>query len=634
MGLRIILQLLLSGLAIGCAYSLVGLGYSMQVRAVRMINFSQGALVSLGSLIGFTLLRTLQLPFPAVIVLTMVLTGSVGIVLERGMFHPILKRKSPMLYVTVATLGLSMVLQVVELIIWGAEPLIYPPVLGTEPVSFAGLRMDSRSLWIFGTGIGLMIGLQFFFQKTMIGISWRAAALDPDTAALYGVSRRRNVALTFALSSALGGVGGVLLAPLYFASYFLGATVLLKAFAAAAVGGFTVVGTLIAGLAMGTLETFTAALISSEYKHAILYAALLATLLFFFRAKAPAGRTVADPPKIAAAFEIPAAFKRFRRWRVLLWVTGLAILLILPFLLAPYHLHILDLALIQVIAALGLQVIVGYTGQLSFAQAAFYGVGAYASALLALRLGLPFWLTLPLAGLAAGIAGLVMAPILRLEALWLGMATLALGEIAHTLMLNLEGLTGGAFGLMNIPPPKIGPLQLNTDTSYYYLICAILIVGYWLLTRFTRGRFGRALIAVRENELAAAHSGVNVFGYKSLAFLIGCAWAGLAGALYAHWTHYIQPDAFATPVSFGMLTAVVIGGLGTIPGAVLGGLVVALTPELLRVLNQYRIVFYGGSLILFTVFLPGGLREILGRVISFLFNVIGALRQSSSPRGE
>jgi len=630
MTLRTVLQLFINSLAIGCVYSLVGLGYTMQIRAARMVNFSQGALVSLGALLGYTLLRGLHLPFLVTIVLVMAAAGLFGVLIERGLFNPILRRKSPMLYVTISTLGLSMILQVLGILIWGAEPLIYPPVLGTKPVVIAGLTIDSRSLWIVATGIVLMVVLQYFFQRTMTGVSWRAAALDRDTAALYGVSRRRNVALTFAISSALGAVGGVLMAPLYFASYFLGATVLLKAFAAAAVGGFGIVGTLVTGMGMGVLETFAAAFVSSRYKHAILYATLLVALMFFFRAKSPAGRALGDPSRIAAAFEGSAGSTKLSRRKVLLWALGLIVLLAVPFVVGPYHTHVIDLALVQIVAALGLQIIVGYTGQLSFAQASFYGIGAYTSALLAVRLGVPFWLSMPLAGLVAGIAGLIVSPILRLEALWLAMGTLALGEIISTLMLNLDSITGGAFGIMHIPPPQLGPLRFASDRSYYYLICFVLIVGYWILARLTRGRLGRALAAVRENELAAAHSGVNVHGYKTLAFFIGCAWAGVAGALYAHWMKFIQPDAFASTVSFGMLSAVVIGGLGTIPGAILGGLVVTMVPELLRFLNQYRIVLYGASLIFFLVFVPGGLREVLARLTSPLMHrLLGS--ESSSP---
>jgi branched-chain amino acid transport system permease protein len=595
-----------------------------------MINFSQGALVSLGSLLGYTFLTGLRFPFPIAVLGTMAVTGFFGILLERFMFNPILKRNSPMLYVTVSTLGLSMVLQVGELAIWGAEPLVYPPVLGQEPITLGNLTVDSRSVWILVTGLVLMAGLHLFLHRTMIGISWRAASLDSATAALYGVSRRRNVALTFAISSALGAIGGVLMAPLYFASYFLGITVLLKAFAASAVGGFGIIGTMGAGLAIGIVETFSAAFVSSEYKNTILYGLLLGSMLFMYRSKAPAGRTAAAPPKVALSSGLKGLFRGSRRRRFIVQGVGLIALLLLPWILAPYHLHILDLALIQIIAVLGLQVVVGFTGQLSFAQAAFYGVGSYTAALLATRLGFPFWVTIPVGGIAAGIAGLVVSPILRLEALWLGMATLALGEIAHTLMLNLEPVTGGAFGLTDIPSPRIGPLQLDTNRGYYYLLVLVLIAGYWLLQRLTRGKVGRALTAIRENELAAVHSGINLFAYKALAFFIGCAWAGVAGGLYAHWTNYIQPDGFTNTVSFGMLTAVVIGGLGSISGAVIGGLVVVLAPELLRFLSRYRTIFYGGSLILFMVLLPGGLREVFSqmatKLVEFFRQRIGPLR--------
>ena len=281
--------------------------------------------------------------------------------------------------------------------------------------------------------------------------------------------------------------------------------------------------------------------------------------------------------------------------------------------------RILNLALIFAVAALGLQLIVGYTGQFSFGHAAFFGVGAYTSALLTIHFNLPFYLTMPLAAVAAGLAGWMVAPLLRLSGHFLAIGTLATGEIIFLLMINWKWLTKGAYGLYGIPFPKLGAFELASDGAYYFLVTVVLGLVYFLLTRLTASRFGRGLIAVRENELAALVTGVRANSQKIKAFVIGTACAGLAGALYAHYVSYINPESFKFHVSVEMVTMVVIGGLGSMPGAVIGALVIVLLPEYLRALADYRLVVYGGLLIVFMMFLPGwpgGSRKRPGRALA------------------
>jgi branched-chain amino acid transport system permease protein len=611
-------QLVVSGLTIGCVYSLVGLGFALTLTATELVNFAQGEMVMLGAFIGLTLL-TLgggALPYALVFLLATLVTGVFGVLLERGVLRPILVRKAPLLNLLIATLGLSIALQALAIILWGREPIAYPQLFSSAPVVVLGLRMQALNLWILGLGLAAMAALHWFFSRTLTGIAWRAASLDPATAALYGVSRSRNVALTFGISGALGGAAGVLIAPLFFASFGLGHAIIVKAFAAAALGGFGIVGTMLGGLALGVIETLSAGFLPSEYKNIVTYAILIAILMFFFRPRAPAGRSITEGAKVSVGdvahlFAAPA-----RRYGA---VAALAVAWLGFALLADtYALRVVNMALISAIAVLGLQLIVGLTGQFSFGHAAFFGVGAYASAIASTKLGLPVLLGLPLAALAAGIAGLIVAPILRLSGHFLAIGTLALGEIIFLLMINLKPVTNGAYGIYGIPLPGAFGREIESEEAFFVLISAVLAAVYLAMHRLLHSRFGRSLVAVRENELGALASGVSPFAQKVKAFVIGSACAGVAGSLYAHYIAYINPEAFTFTISVQMVTMVVIGGLGSLAGGIVGALVVILLPEYLRALADFRLVVYGALIVGFMMFLPGGLADVGRRLAARL----------------
>lgn len=618
MDLQTVIQLIVSGLTIGCVYSLVGLGFALTLRATELINFAQGEMVMLGALIGYTLLARLHSPFIVAFVVATLGTGVVGVLLERLILRPMFRRKAPLLNLLIATLGMSVALQAVAIIVWGREPMPYPPIFG-HGITVLGIAVQQINLWILGLGFALMAALHLFFQKSLIGISWRAASLDPSTAALYGVDRGVYVALTFGISAGLGGAAGVLIAPLFFASFGLGHAVLIKSFAAAAIGGFGIVGTMVGGLVVGVVETLAAGVVSSEYKNIIMYGMLVVVLVVFFRPAMPAGRSITEGPKVIVASDIVPLVAGVPRWiKTCAWVVALGIWVAFPWIADAYVLRIVNLATILAIAALGLQLIVGYTGQFSFGHAAFYGIGAYASALLVMKLKLPFLVGLPFAAIAAAIAGLLVAPVLRLSGHYLAIATLAIGEIVFVLMINWKGITNGAYGIYGIPMPDVGPLKIDTDQKYFVLASLILALIYFVALRLVHSRFGRALTAVRENELAASASGINPLRQKAAAFIYGSASAGLAGALYAHYASYINPELFGFTTSVQMVVMVVIGGLGSMPGAIIGALVVVLLPEFLRAFADYRLVIYGGLIIAFMLFLPGGLADIGRRSIRFV----------------
>lgn len=614
MNLDNLAQLAASGLTIGCVYSLIGLGFALTLKATDLINFAHSEMVMLGAFFGLMLVGYFGVPFVAAVLIAAVATGCVGVIIERGILGPIMVRKAPQLNLLIATLGLSIALQALAIIIWGREPIAYPDLFSSEPLVLLGLRLQPLQLWILGLSFAVMAALQWFFQRTVTGIAWRAASLDATTAALYGVGTRRNVALTFGLSAALGGAAGVMIAPLFFASFGLGHSLIVKAFAATALGGFGIVGTMVGGLALGVIETLTAGLISSDYKNIITYGLLIAILMLFFRPRLPKGRASGDAAKVSVS-DISALLAAPGR-RIALAAVIAIVWAGIGWFGDAYLLRIVNMSLIAALAALGLQVIVGLTGQFSFGQAGFYGIGAYVSALVTMKLGLPFWVSLPLAGILAGLSALVVAPILRLSGHFLAMATLALGEIIVLLMLNLKSITNGAYGLYGIPVPSFGGYEVESEGGFFVLISAVLALVYWAVVRLLHSRFGRSLIAVRENELAAIACGIRADRQKIKAFVIGSGCAGLAGSLYAHYLAYISPESFSFLVSVQMVTMVVIGGLGSLPGAIVGAFGVTLLPEALRVLADFRLVVYGGLIIIFMLFLPGGLAEV-GRRLAF-----------------
>jgi len=294
------------------------------------------------------------------------------------------------------------------------------------------------------------------------------------------------------------------------------------------------------------------------------------------------------------------------------------ILLALPWVYPQrYFLRVTDLALIYATLALGLQLLVGSAGQLSIGHAAFYGTGAYASAILTTKLGLPVVAGFVAGAVIAALLALTLMPITRLHGNELAVATLGFGVIIHAVILNEEWLTEGPFGLMRIPPFRLGSLAFDTEFRFYYPALVVAAGTYLGLRRLTRSRFGRALEAIRQSEEAARTCGVNPFVYKSKVFVITAFTAGLAGSLFAHLNGYLNPNDFTFVESINILMMVVVGGLRSLEGAVLGAALLVFASEYLRAFKEYRLIIYGALVIVLMVFgvrgLPGTLVAVVRR---------------------
>jgi len=286
----------------------------------------------------------------------------------------------------------------------------------------------------------------------------------------------------------------------------------------------------------------------------------------------------------------------------------LAFLVALPFFANRYTLDIATQTGIYIVLALGLNIVVGQTGILVLGYVAFYAVGAYCYALLSTKAGIGFWPVLPIAAFMAGIFGLLLgAPTLRLRGDYLAIVTLGFGEITRIALNNMDSLTGGPNGVSGIPRPSLGPLQFQSLTHYYFVVLAMMALTVFVVTRLSASRIGRAWIAIREDEVAAEAMGVNTTGLKLLAFALGAMLAGLAGVLYSAKMGFVSPESFNFFESVIILCMVVLGGMGSIPGVILGAVVLYLLPEGLREFQQYRMLIFGAAMVAMMVFRPQGL---------------------------
>ncbi len=296
------------------------------------------------------------------------------------------------------------------------------------------------------------------------------------------------------------------------------------------------------------------------------------------------------------------------------------LVLVIPALVhSNYYLGVLNLAMIYAIAVWGLNIVQGLAGQVSLAQGAFYAIGAYVSMLLSKRLGLDVWFALPLSAIITAAFGLALGlPSMKLGGRYLFLVTLAFSKIVHMVTLQWIPVTGGPDGVGRIPAPSIAGLSLATNARYYYILLLCLGLAVTAGLRIKNSRIGRALVGIRDNEIAAEGLGVDTRRYKIMAFILSAAYGGLAGSLYAHMWHYIAPDMFGVETSILFLAMIVVGGPGSVLGPVLGAFLVSALPEVLRFSGEYYMAMYGVALVAIVIFLPGGIAGLLAAVIGRL----------------
>jgi len=297
-------------------------------------------------------------------------------------------------------------------------------------------------------------------------------------------------------------------------------------------------------------------------------------------------------------------------------VLTLAFLIILPFFLNDYYRDIMTLTCVYIVLALGLNIIVGQAGLLNLGYVAFYAIGAYTYAILSTKVGLSFWPGLAAGGAMAAVFAVVLgSPTLRLRGDYFAIVTLGLGEITRIILNNWDSMTGGPNGISQVGRPVVAGYMLHTTFDFYYLILMITVGTVFAMKRIMSSRIGRAWIAIREDEIAAEAMGINTFRLKLLAFVLGSAWAGVTGVFFAAKMAFVSPESFTFFESVMILCMVVLGGMGSIPGIILGALLLITLPEVFRDFQDYRMLAFGAALVLMMVFRPQGLLGSMKRTI-------------------
>ena len=325
---------------------------------------------------------------------------------------------------------------------------------------------------------------------------------------------------------------------------------------------------------------------------------------------------MSEPSQIASSR--PAFAQRFFTSRRLCFLVAAITIALLPLIFtSSYWRTNLIVCAINVLLAVGLDFVLGYAGQLNIGQSAFYGIGAYASTLLIMKLAVPFWVAFALGVLISGIAGALLSLFaVRLRGQYLAIASLGFAVITYQILLNWISLTQGPLGIYAIaPPPPISlpwlpSIMFTSLTNLFYLIAGFALLVYFILDQLVRSPIGETLTAIREDELSAASLGIDAPKWKAFAFAVSSAVAGAAGCFYASFVGTLVPDAFFITESFSMLAMVIVGGMGTLIGPVLGAILLTVLPELLRGIGDLRLIVYGAAVALVVLFMPGGLVQV------------------------
>jgi branched-chain amino acid transport system permease protein len=293
------------------------------------------------------------------------------------------------------------------------------------------------------------------------------------------------------------------------------------------------------------------------------------------------------------------------------WIEGLAILALLALLplvtRSPYHLTVAGLALIFSVVALGANLIMGIAGQASFAHCAFFGLGAYTTALLTAKLAMPLWITLPASLVLPFVIGVLLAyPALRVRGFYLALVSLAVSEIFTSVLNQLPGVLGGSEGIVDVPPFEIGEWAAITRFDKYYVVLAGAALAYVSMERLLVSHFGRVARTLRDSEVGATAVGINLTRAKTQVFAVSGIYMGFAGFLYAHFMQYVSPSAFGLDTTILVVSMLVVGGLGDTTGTLVGALVLSLLPQLLRGYVGLEPVIYGGLLVVILIVLPVG----------------------------
>ena len=619
-------EILINALSLAGIYLLVALGITLIFGLTRIVFFAQGELVTLGAFLSLTLVE-LHIPIAFALLASAVIVGIFAETLDLTIFRPTLTRPFNGF---VVSLGLIVALEAAYAIRWSGVFYSVPPIFdGTWHIGEIIANKERVALVVIA---GSVAGALFLvLERTHYGRGIRALAEDRLSAEVLGVRVGRLLTVVFFVGSALAALGGGLLGTIFPFTAFFGGVFLLKAFAVAIVGGLgNIRGAAVAALTLALVETLAGAYISLEWSYAILLGAMVVIIIVRPQGLfASAGHDAVDPlagvqfSEIGSGRRLVAVDSTLGRRLALGPRLGVLLIFALgaaaPFLLPTTRSVTLGaFALVNAIGVYSMWFAFRHAGIFSIAQAAFVGVGAYTTALVTLDWGLNFWLVLLMAVVGGIVASAAFGWVaFRASGSYQLIILFSLTELQVQVLQNLISVTGGANGIVLATPadPLFGlvDFSLQNPSNLYYLAfvlaCAVIGVLWWLGTT----RFGVLLASLRDNEPLAQSLGLNTFRYKVAALMVSGGCAGLGGVLYIYTSVAVSPDYFNSSASIQMALMMLLGGVGTVMGPMIGSLIATFLPEFLNIGPYQSQLLYGILLIVIILVLPSG--------------VVGTLRQ-------
>jgi branched-chain amino acid transport system permease protein len=613
------IQICLGGLVVGSVYGLIALGFSLVYRVSGAINLSQGGFSLLAALTAYTFGHSWGWPLPIAILAAIVTTVITGLIVGRLTFVPAVSRLSNA-NVLMLSVGLLTTIEGASLVIWGSQPYALPSFGGPDVATIGFLRVPTQAFWVAGSAFVVVLVAWYFLAFTRLGRGLRACAENPLAASLMGIRVPQLLLLSFTMAALVAGVAGVVIAPMTTLQFDTGRLFTILGFIAAVLGGLSSLGgAMIGGLALGLVQQLATAYVSSIFSGSITLFILLIVLIWrpngLVSPTTVRRQDVRDETHVSSHVVHLSSSAR--------WLFGISLFVValgLPLFVQDRGLMSgLVIAGILFIALMGLDVIMGYAGQVNLGQAGFMATGGYTAGYLAVTYAVsPILATVAGIFLSAVCALILSAVTLRLRGLYLALATLAFGLLVDSLTVGLVDITGGPSGLVGIPPFSLGSVEFSSPRSMYYLVLAVIVICFLGLAGAMRGGFGRALKAIRTDQLAAAALGINVVRYKVIAFVVSASLAGLSGSLYAFFFNFLSPEMVGTSRSLELVAMLVIGGEGTLIGGLLGSVLITLLPIAFQAFAIYQTLATGLLLVGCFLHLPQGLLGGLSLLLSRL----------------
>ncbi|HEX4832988.1 MAG TPA: ATP-binding cassette domain-containing protein [Trebonia sp.] len=615
-------NILVGGVITGAIYALLAVGYSLIFSVSGVLNLAQGAFVALGALVMYSFTHSAGLPLPVAFIASLaVVCAAVGII-EWTVIRPAVTRISHSSLLMMMG-GLLTAFEGAAFLIWGSTPVSLSPFTGAKPIAFAGLSIPTQAFWVIGAMLAAVAVLSLVLMRTRLGRGLRATSENITAARLMGVPVDRMIMLSFAAAALLGVIGGAVIAPLTSLDYSSMASYTNEGLIAVSLGGLgSVYGAAAGGLVLGIVEAVVSGYVSSLFSTTISLIILIA--IISLRPQGLLGRVRGARMDVAerTAGRVYAPPRLPRRVMLGGSAAVVIVMVFLPGIIPSGDLRAVNITGIFCLTIVGLDLLSGIAGQVSLGQAGFMAIGGYTTAILTTHYQVP-----TLLALVAGCAGSALVAVVlglvcgRLRGMYLAITTLAFGILVEGVANGL-GITGGPSGIGGIPPLTVGSFQFDTDNSFFYLIWIVVGLALVLSANLVRSNRGRILRAMHGDQVGARSLGLRVTRAKIAVFAISACLASVAGSLYADYFRYLSPDQVGSAESLQLITMLVIGGMGTLFGPLIGVTLLTYLPIAFQPLANYSTLVTGLLLVAFLRYLPaglwGGVLEIVTRGLSRL----------------